>query len=90
MAEPCAFPFGGSADARAAHLSLADRLRRHADAFVRSGRSPLGVQIMRASATDIDAGGTMAQVFAGVSVTPGTNHCRVGSSRRGVSGSRCR
>jgi hypothetical protein len=67
-----AFPFGGSADARAAQLSLAGRVRRHGDALARSQRSPLYVQLMRAAADDIKAEGIVAALFDGVSVAAGS------------------
>jgi hypothetical protein len=66
------FPYGGAGDAQAGEMRLAVRFRRHADALVRSGRSPLYVRLMRAAADDIDAGGVVARLFAGISTPPGS------------------
>lgn len=65
-------PYGGAGDAQAGHLELADRFRRHADALVRSGRSPLYVRLMRSAAEDIDRGGQVARLFDGVPAPPGS------------------
>jgi hypothetical protein len=62
---------GGAADARAEGLSLAGRFRRHADALERDRRSPLSARLMRAAATDLDAGGIVADVFDGIPMPPG-------------------
>lgn len=64
-------PYGGAGDARTAGRSLSDRFRRHANSLVRSGRSPLYVQLMRAAAEDIDRGGEVAALFRDVPVPPG-------------------
>jgi hypothetical protein len=65
-------PYGGAGDAQAGERPLADRFRRHADALVRSGRSPLYVKLMRGAAEDIDRGGQVAQLFDGVPAPPGS------------------
>jgi hypothetical protein len=64
-------PYGGAGDSRTAGRSLSDRFRRHADALVRSERSPLYVELMRAAAQDIDSGGLVAALFDDVAVPPG-------------------
>ena len=66
------FPYGGAGDAQAGRLDLSARFRRHADALVRSERSPLYIRLMRAAADDIDAGGVVARLFAGISTPPGS------------------
>ena len=65
-------PYGGAGDSQTGHLGLSARFRRHADALVRSGRSPLYVRLMRAAADDIDAGGVVARLFAGIPIPPGS------------------
>jgi len=65
-------PYGGAGDSRAGELSLAGRFRRHADSLARSRRSPLYVRLMRAAADDIDRGGLVARLFAGVPAPPGS------------------
>ncbi len=65
-------PFGGAADARAKDATLCDRFRRHADSLDRAGRSPLYVALMRAAAEDIEAGGRLAELFAGIASPPGS------------------
>jgi hypothetical protein len=72
VSESSQLPYGGSGDARTDGVSLADRFRRHGDSLVRSHRSPLYVQLMRAAAADADHGGTVARLFAGVPVPPGS------------------
>jgi len=72
MSERSQLPYGGAGDAQAGRLELSARFRRHADALVRSERSPLYVRLMRAAAADIDAGGVVARVFAGISTPPGS------------------
>jgi hypothetical protein len=67
-----AYPYGGAGDAQAGERPLSDRFRRHADSLVSSGRSPLCVALMRAAADDIDAGGVVAELFAGVPAPPGS------------------
>ncbi len=69
--EPTTVPFAGSGDEIVGHLSLGARFRYHADSLARSERSPLCVTVMRAAADDIDAGGTVAELFADVPVPPG-------------------
>jgi hypothetical protein len=64
------YPDGG--DAQAGPTPLSARFRRHADALVRSERSPLYIRLMRAAADDIDAGGVVARLFDGISVPPGS------------------
>jgi hypothetical protein len=65
-------PYGGAGDAQAGHLELAERFRRHADALVRSRRSPLYVRLMRSAAQDTDHGGRTARLFAGVPAPAGS------------------
>jgi hypothetical protein len=65
-------PYGGAGDAQAGRVGLSARFRRHADALVRSERSPLYIRLMRAAADDIDAGGVVARLFAGISTPPGS------------------
>jgi hypothetical protein len=65
-------PYGGAGDSQAGGLGLSARFRRHADALVRSERSPLYIRLMRAAADDIDAGGVVARLFAGVFAPPGS------------------
>ena len=67
-----AFPHGGSADARTGGMSLADRFRRHADALVRDGRSPLSAALMYGAAADLEQDGAVAQLFSGIPVPPGS------------------
>ncbi len=64
--------FGGAGDSGTAGLSLADRFRRHADALVRHGRSPLCARLMYDAAGDLDAGGVTARLFAGVPAPSGS------------------
>ena len=72
MGERSQLPYGGAGDAQAGRLDLSARFRRHADALVRSERSPLYIRLMRAAADDIDAGGVVARLFAGISTPPGS------------------
>lgn len=72
MSEARALSDGGAGHAQAEGRSLARRFRRHADSLVRSGRSPLYVRMMRAAADDLEAGGVVAELFAGVSAPPGS------------------
>ncbi|MBV8219878.1 MAG: DUF2332 domain-containing protein [Solirubrobacterales bacterium] len=72
MSERSQLPYGGAGDAQAGWLALSARFRRHADALVRSERSPLYIRLMRAAADDIDAGGVVARLFAGISAPPGS------------------
>jgi hypothetical protein len=65
-------PFGGSGDARAYNLSLAERFRGHADWIVKAGRSPLSEAMMRGAADDIEAGGVVAELFDGLELAPGS------------------
>ena len=65
-------PFAGGGDLQAGHDGISGRFRRHADALVRSERSPLYIQLMRSAADDIDAGGVVARLFAGISTPPGS------------------
>jgi len=51
---------------------VAERFRRHADALVRHRRSPLCAELMYGAAADLDAGGVVARLFAGVPVPPGS------------------
>ena len=72
MSETSRLPYGGAGDAQAGDLALAERFRRHADALVRSGRSPLYVRLMRSAAEDLGHGGRVARLFDGVSAPPGS------------------
>ena len=72
MSERSQLPYGGAGDAQAGRLDLSARFRRHADALVRSVRSPLYTRLMRAAADDIDAGGVVARLFTGISAPPGS------------------
>jgi hypothetical protein len=65
-------PYGGAGDSQAGRLGLSDRFRRHADALVRSERSPLYIRLMHAAADDIDAGGVVARLFVGIATPPGS------------------
>lgn len=65
-------PYGGAGDVEAGRVGLSARFRRHVDALVRSERSPLYIRLMRAAADDIDAGGVVARLFAGISTPPGS------------------
>lgn len=51
---------------------MSRRFRRHADALERGERSALYVTLMRAAAGDIESGGRVAELFAGVPVPPGS------------------
>ena len=72
MNEPPQLPYGGAGDSEAGSVGLSARFRRHADALVHSERSPLYIRLMRAAADDIDAGGVVSRLFAGISVPPGS------------------
>jgi hypothetical protein len=65
-------PFGGARDIDGAHLSFADRFRRHADAIARGGRSPLCIELMRGAAADLDRGGVVRELFDGIPTPPGS------------------
>jgi hypothetical protein len=65
-------PYGGAGDSRTGRLGLSGRFRRHADGLARSERSPLYIHLMRAAADDVDAGGVVARLFAGVPIPPGS------------------
>jgi hypothetical protein len=52
--------------------ALARRFRRHGESLARLARSPLYAELMRAAANDIDAGGPIAPLYAGVSIPPGS------------------
>jgi hypothetical protein len=64
-------PYGGGGDAQTGEAPLPARFRRHADMLVRSGRSPLYVELMRAAADDIERGGEVARLFEGIDAPPG-------------------
>lgn len=65
--------YGGGRDQDAAvHASLADRFHRHADALARGGRSPLCIELMRGAAGDLDRGGVVSELFAGIPSPPGS------------------
>lgn len=72
MSQTSHLPYGGAGDSRAGGTSLAGRFRRHADSLVRSSRSPLYVQLMRAAAADIERGGLIAKLFDDVPAPPGS------------------
>ena len=72
MNETSQAPYGGGGDAHAARVRLSGRFRRHAAALVRSGRSPLYVRLMGSAADDIDAGGVVARLFAGIATPAGS------------------
>jgi hypothetical protein len=65
-------PYGGAGEVQAGERPLAERFRRHADSLVRSRRSPLTAELMRAAADDIDADGIVKRLFAGVPAPPGS------------------
>jgi hypothetical protein len=52
--------------------SFARRFRRHAAWLVESGRSPLNAAILAGAADDIDAGGSVRELVAGVDAPPGS------------------
>jgi hypothetical protein len=54
------------------HVSVAVRIRRHADGFAAGGRSPLSVALMRAAADDLERQGVVAELFDGVPAPPGS------------------
>src|SRR3954452_7900816 len=62
----------GAADATTGGRSLAERFRRHADALIHDGRSPLSAALMHGAADDLDASGTVARLFVGVPALPGS------------------
>ncbi len=72
MSQTPQLPYGGAGDTEAGRLGLSARFRGHADALVRSERSPLYIRLMGAAADDIDAGGVVARLFAGIPVPPGS------------------
>jgi len=49
----------GARERALAGASIAERLRRHADALAAAGRSPLYVVLMREAAMDLDRGGVV-------------------------------
>lgn len=51
-----------------ADLTLADRFRAHGRALVDGGRSPLYAELMAAAADDLEQGGVVARLFAGLPV----------------------
>jgi hypothetical protein len=52
--------------------SIAERMRSHAAALERGGRSPLSIALMRDAADDLDAGGIVACLFAGLPAPSGS------------------
>jgi hypothetical protein len=72
VSETSQIPYGGAGDAQAGTLELSARFRGHANALVRADRSPLYIRLMRAAADDIDAGGVVARLFAGIPTPPGS------------------
>lgn len=71
MAEAGLRTYGGAGDEQPGR-PLQERLQGHADALVRGERSPLCVTILRAAAADVDAGGLVADLFAGLELPPGS------------------
>jgi hypothetical protein len=65
-------PFGGARDQDAAQASLAERFRRHADAFERGGRSPLCIELVRNAAADLERGGVVCELFDGIPTPAGS------------------
>jgi hypothetical protein len=63
--------FSGSGDAESAGADLPTRFRRHADSIERAGRSPLSVALMRGGADDIESGGVLADLVAGIPLPAG-------------------
>jgi hypothetical protein len=72
VSDPTQAPYGGGGDALTGDRPLPARFRRHAKMLVHSNRSPLYVQLMRAAADDIDRGGPVARLFAGIPAPPGS------------------
>jgi hypothetical protein len=64
--------FEGATDEPATTAALAERFRRHAAALARGGRSPLYVELMHGAATDLDAGGVVAELLDGIPLPPGS------------------
>jgi hypothetical protein len=52
--------------------AFARRFRRHAAWLVESGRSPLNASILAGAADDIDSGGSVRELVAGVDAPPGS------------------
>ncbi|MGN6867465.1 MAG: DUF2332 domain-containing protein [Solirubrobacteraceae bacterium] len=71
MSDPQQLPYGGGGDAQTGEAPLPTRFRRHADMLVRSGRSPLYIELMRAAADNIERGGEVARLFEGIDAPPG-------------------
>jgi len=71
VSDSAQLPYGGGGDARTGGAPLPARFRRHADMLVGSGRSPLYIELMRAAAEDIEAGGEVARLFEGIEAPPG-------------------
>lgn len=64
--------FEGARDGHAGSASLPARFRRHADALVRGGRSPLYIELMRGAADDLDRGGVVRDLFDAIPTPPGS------------------
>lgn len=64
--------FEGARDGDAGNAKLAERFRRHADALVRGGRSPLYIELMRGAAADLDRGGVVEGLFEDIPTPPGS------------------
>jgi hypothetical protein len=71
VSNPGQLPYGGGGDAQTGGAPLPVRFRRHAEMLVRSGRSPLYIELMRAAADDIENGGVLARLFEGIDAPPG-------------------
>jgi hypothetical protein len=72
VSDPRQAPYGGGGDALAGEAPLPTRFRRHADMLVHSDRSPLYIELMRASADDIECGGELARLFEDIPAPPGS------------------
>jgi hypothetical protein len=70
--DPDATAFGSACDREPGNGSIAERLRRHADALAGARRSPLYVELMRAAALDLESGGVVCELFDGIPAPPGS------------------
>jgi hypothetical protein len=64
--------FGSTREHEAGGASIAERLRRHADALAGARRSPLYVELMRGAALDLERGGVVCELFDGLPAPPGS------------------
>jgi hypothetical protein len=67
-----AAPFGRAREREPGTATIAERLRRHADALAGGGRSPLYVELMRGAALDLDRGGVVCELFDGIPAPAGS------------------